>query len=422
MAEKKMSLSEVIKKNLSRKIETDTYLDLSKAQDIKCVPTGSLIIDKVLGLEGIPRGRITELFGAEASGKTTVAMSVCLQAQKEGGVCAYLDFEQAFNVEYAQKMGIDLSPDKFALLQPNTFEEGWEIVRELVNTAKVDVLVIDSVSGMTPAKVLAAEVDAEAQIGILARLMSRFMAEMSKKVNQSQTALILINQLRSRIKASPYDTGPDVETTGGKAIKYYASIRMEFQKKKTETIKVKNPVDGTETDQPLSNIVAAINRKNKLAIPYKKADFVLRLGEGIDNVRSVIDIAVNIGLLQKGSGGWHWGRKDFPLKADSEYMNHEGKIQGIEQVRKYMLKNSDVFGTLVDRIYVEQDSTVAAEAKLEEEKEDDIAAIADAVVEQESKPKAKGKAAKKEVKKKVDEATAEPSDELGFEEEGTHLE
>jgi len=412
MAEaKKMSLSDVIKKELSKKIDQDTYLDLSKAREIDCVPTGSLIIDKVLGLDGIPRGRITELFGAESSGKTTVAMSVCLEAQKAGGTCAYLDFEQAFNVEYAMRMGIDLDPNKFALMQPNTFEEGWQICRDLVEKAQIDVLVIDSVSAMIPKKVLEAEVDAEAQIGILARYMSRFMGDMVKKINQSQTALILINQLRSRIKSSPYDTGPDVDTTGGKALKFYSSIRMEFQKKKTETVSMKNELDGTDIDQPVAVTVSAINRKNKIAIPYKKADFVIRLGNGIDNVRSVIDIGVNLGLIQKGGGGMFWGRRDFPLKPDTEFMNDEGKIKGIESLRAYVLKNPEMFEALIDRIYVPQDPEAIQRGKAEEV---DIESFANQAVEEETKPKAKGKAAKKETKKKVDSAVKGVSQELGF--------
>lgn len=362
---KRLPMSEIIKKLSANKlVGKDSYYDPKKSHLVECIDTGSIIINKVLGLDGIPKGRVTEIYGAESSGKSTLVQTLAVECIKNGGKVLYLDYEQAFDKKYAAEMGIDLdNPDVIQLWQPETFEEGYVIVREFLENSHVDLVVVDSVAAMTPEKILKAEISKELQLGLMARMMTQFISEMTKRISQTNTAMVVVNQIRSRIKTSMYDAGPDTDTTGGRALKFYASIRLELKQKKIEVkADQRNDVDGTKEDKPIGMIVTAINRKNKLAIPYKKADFVIRFGEGIDNVRSAVDIAVNLGLIIK-NGAWFHFRKGFPAEIDTEFMSKDGDMQGIEEVRAYLVKHPTVLTDLLNRIYVNADKEVEKESK-----------------------------------------------------------
>jgi recombination protein RecA len=408
---KRPRLSAVVKE-VNKQVDTDTFLDLSKPPTVDCIPTGSIIVDKVLGIPGIPRGRITELFGGEACGKTTLSIHTAIQAQKLGEPVAFLDYEQAFHHGYAQHLGLNVDdPDMFAFAQPKTFEEGWTIIRKFLEAKAVGLIIVDSVSAMTPRKILNAEIEKDVQLGLMARMMSQFMAETTKKLADSNTAMILINQVRSRIKTSMYDAGPDTDTSGGKALKFYASIRLEMKAKNTEYAVMINEIDGTKDEKaPVSNIVTAINRKNKLAVPYKKADLVVRFGEGIDNLRSLIDIGINLNLVKK-SGAWFSASRKINWPYDPELMSEESQaLQGMEDVRKYLTKNKDAYNSLVNAIYVKPDDEVAKETK---EQEVDIENFAEKIAVEEGKStKRKGSKTKKEIREKVAVAAAESTEGL----------
>lgn len=381
------------------------------------MPTGSLIVDKVLGCGGIPRGRITEIFGGESCGKTTLSIHCAIQAQKLGEPVVFLDYEQAFHHGYAQAIGLNVKdPDMFAFSQPLTFEDGWIIVRNLLETRAAGLIVIDSVSAMTPKKILNAEIEKDVQIGLMARMMSQFMAETTKKLTESNTAMILVNQVRNKIKTNQYEEGPNTDTSGGKALKFYASIRLEMKAKSVETAVQINDIDGTKDEKaPVSNIVTAINRKNKVAVPYKKADLVIRFGEGIDNLRSMIDIGINLNLIKKGGGGVFTASRKLNWVYDEEFMAEEThSIKGMEDLRKYLNKHPDAHDSLANNIYVKPDAEVAEESKKEEEDIESFAekAAAAAVEEDAKTSKRKGSKAKKETRERVAKAAEESTEEV----------
>jgi len=403
--EKPKSLSDIIKsKILSVKgFDRDSYLDLNNPQKVDCISTGSVIIDKVLGISGIPRGRVTELFGAESSGKSTIACTIAREAQRQGLSVAYFDYENAFVHTYAKKLGVDLHPDRLALFNPPTFEEGWFAIRALLtNPSDLGLIICDSVSAMTPKAILEAKVDENAQIGLQARFMSRFLAECVQRLKDANVAMLLVNQVRSRIKTSMYDPGPDTDTSGGRALKFYATIRLELVKRGVETIDGINDLDGTDEKQAISNTVTCINRKNKLALPYRKADFVIRFGEGVDNVRSLIDIAVNLNIIRK-TGSWFEFR-GFDFEADSKYLNDENKIQGIESVRDYMNAHPSSYRAMAQAIFerdpLAQDRDAQDQGKKDEE---DIEEFAKKEIAK-SEPKKKGRGSKKAAEQQVDDA------------------
>jgi recombination protein RecA len=362
--QKKVSMSELVKKLAAKSDDKDLFYSKERHREIECIDTGSIIINKVIGLDGIPKGRITEIFGMESSGKSTLVQSLAIQCLKNGGKVLYLDYEQAFDTEYARKQGLDIDdPDTFILAQPKTFEEGFAICREFLDCVEgLDLIIIDSVAAMTPSKILNAEIEKELQIGLMARHMAQFCAEMTKTISKTNTAMVVVNQVRSRIKTNMYDAGPDTDTTGGKALKFYASLRLELRHRKIETISTTNDIDGTPEDKPVGMLCQVINRKNKVANPYRKAEFAIRFGEGIDNVRSVIDVSENLGLIKK-AGAWFNFRKDIPFDLDEDLMTQEGKMQGLETVREYLVKHTKVLATLVDNIYVEKDDEVERESK-----------------------------------------------------------
>lgn len=287
---------------------------------VDVIPTGSLALDIALGIGGIPRGRVTEIFGQEASGKTTLALHIIAEAQKLGGTAAFLDAEHALDPFYAQKLGIDV--DNLLLSQPDTGEQALEIVDVLVRSGAIDVVVIDSVAALVPRAEIEGEMG-DAHMGLQARLMSQALRKISGSVSKSRTACIFINQVREKIGII---FGSPETTPGGRALKFWASVRIE-------TRKIDNIKRGGES---VGVRVRAKVVKNKLAPPFRTAEFDILFGTGIDKAGDVLETAVATGYITK-SGSW--------------YTLGEQRIgQGKEAARTYLLEHPDLLKSIEDRI------------------------------------------------------------------------
>ena len=317
-------------------------IDPKNRIDVDVISTGSIVLDKILGCGGMPRGRIIEIFGPESVGKTTLGIACCVEAQREGGFATYVDFEQAIHLGYAQAMGLDLSDSKFAFFQPNYFEMGAQVIYDYTKLVQSDIIVVDSVTAMIPKKVYeSGPQDPSKGMGLQARLMSSFLNLISKEIKKTNTVLIFINQMRSNIKMSQYDAGPDWTTSGGKSLPYYSTIRVRLKPGKTEYANVMNDVTGDKEKLPISNFVKAEGFKNKIGFPKRKGEFVIRYGEGLDNARSIIQVAERQKIIKK-SGSW------YEYKKESEPGHF--KRQGVEAVRRYLMEHMDVLGMVMDDV------------------------------------------------------------------------
>ncbi len=280
--------------------------------DIETIPTGALSLDIALGVGGLPRGRIIEIYGPESSGKTTVALHCVAEAQKMGGTCAFIDAEHALDPNYASIIGVDV--DNLLLSQPDTGEQALDITETLVRSGCIDVIVIDSVAALVPKAEIEGEMG-DSHVGLQARLMSQGLRKLTGIIAKSGTVCIFINQLREKIGVM---FGNPETTTGGRALKFYSSVRLDVRK--TETLK-----NGTEV---VGNHVRVKVVKNKVAPPFKEAEFDILYGQGISKEGSIIDLAVENNIIDK-SGAW------FAYKGN--------KIgQGKENARQYLIDNPDV--------------------------------------------------------------------------------
>ena len=295
------------------------------------ISTGSISIDNALGIGGVPRGRVVEIFGPEASGKTTLALQVISQAQRRGGTAAFVDAEHALDPTYASKLGVDL--DNLLVSQPDNGEQALEIVEVLVRSGGADVVVVDSVAALVPR----AEIDGEmgdAQVGLQARLMSQALRKLTGVVSKSRTCLIFINQLRVKIGVM---FGNPETTTGGRALKFYSSVRIDIRR--IGAIK-----DG---DQVIGNRTRVKIVKNKVAPPFRMAEFDLIYGEGVSREGDLLDLAVDRRIVEK-SGTWF-------------SYNGERLGQGREKVKLFLKQNPDTFDTIDARVRKELGLTADAE-------------------------------------------------------------
>jgi len=289
-------------------------------QEVKVIPTGSLSLDLALGVGGIPRGRVTEIYGQEASGKTTLALHVLAEAQKAGGVAAFIDAEHALDVNYAKKLGINT--DDLLISQPDYGEQALDIAEILVRSGAVDALVIDSVAALAPKAEIEGEMG-DAHVGLQARLMSQALRKLTGVISKSQTAVIFINQIRMKIGVM---FGSPETTPGGTALKFYASVRLDIRK--VGTIK-----EGQETVGSRTRVRVV---KNKLAPPFKEAEFDIIHGQGISREGDVLDLATERGIVER-LGTWY---------------SYKGERlgQGRENVKAFLREHPDILRALEEEI------------------------------------------------------------------------
>ncbi|MCM8745772.1 recombinase RecA [Thermomicrobium sp. CFH 73360] len=293
--------------------------DASKLQ-VDVIPTGAIALDLALGVGGIPRGRITEIFGPESSGKTTLALHVIAQAQRMGGIAAYIDAEHAFDPVYAERLGVDL--DNLLISQPDTGEQALEITETLVRSGAVDVVVIDSVAALVPRAEIEGEMG-DAHVGLQARLMSQALRKLTGAISRSKTAVIFINQLRMKIGVM---YGNPETTTGGNALKFYASVRLDIRK--VDAIKEGNETVGTRVRVKVV--------KNKVAPPFRQAEFDIMYNEGISVAGNLLDVATDLGIIRK-SGAWY-------------YLGEERLGQGRENAKAFLKANPELMREIEQRI------------------------------------------------------------------------
>ncbi|QTV79568.1 recombinase RecA [Microbacterium sp. NIBRBAC000506063] len=279
---------------------------------VEVIPTGSIALDVALGVGGLPRGRIIEIYGPESSGKTTLTLHAIANVQRAGGIAAFIDAEHALDPDYAQKLGVDI--DQLLVSQPDTGEQALEIADMLVRSGSIDLVVIDSVAALVPRAEIEGEMG-DSHVGLQARLMSQALRKLTGGLNQTGTSMIFINQLREKIGVF---FGSPETTAGGKALKFYASVRLDIRR--IETLK-----DGTDA---VGNRTRVKVVKNKMAPPFKQAEFDILYGTGISREGSLIDFGVEHGIVKK-SGSWY--------TYDGDQLG-----QGKENARNFLLKNDDV--------------------------------------------------------------------------------
>ena len=284
------------------------------------IPTGSLALNAALGVGGYPKGRIIEIYGPESSGKTTLAIHAIAEAQKAGGIAAFIDAEHAFDRFYAKKLGVDV--DELLISQPDNGEQALEIADQLIRSSAIDIIVIDSVAALTPKAEIEGDMG-DNKVGLQARLMSQALRKLTSTISKTNTTCIFINQLREKIGVM---FGNPETTTGGNALKFYASVRLDIRR--VTTLK-----DG---DTPIGNQVRVKIVKNKVAPPFRKAEFEITFGEGISHVGEIVDLGVELGIIKK-SGSW--------------FSYGETRLgQGRDAVKKIIKDNPDLADELEQKI------------------------------------------------------------------------
>ncbi len=304
--------------NIEKNFGKGSIMKLGDADktEAEAIPTGSVSLDIALGIGGIPKGRIIEVYGPESSGKTTVTMHMIAETQKRGGIAGFIDAEHAFDPVYAKNIGIDI--DNLYISQPDNGEQALEIAELMIRSGAIDILVIDSVAALVPKAEIDGDMD-DLQVGLHARLMSKAMRKLTAVINKSNCAVVFINQIRDKIGVM---FGNPETTTGGKALKFYSSVRMEIRR--TEILK--------QAGNPIGNHTRVKVVKNKMAPPFKEAEFDIMYGEGISREGDLIDLAVKADVIKK-SGAW--------------YAYEGSKIgQGRDNAKKYLKENPEVMNVV----------------------------------------------------------------------------
>lgn len=337
---KKMAAIETVMNQIEKQYGKGSIVKLgsNKTLDIESIPTGSLALDIALGIGGVPKGRIIEIYGPESSGKTTISLSIIAEAQKLGGAAAFIDAEHALDPTYAKKLGVNT--DELIVSQPDTGEQALEIVEALVRSNAIDVLVVDSVAALVPRAEIEGEMG-DSHIGLQARLMSQALRKLTAAINKSNCIVIFINQLREKIGIM---FGNPETTAGGRALKFYASVRLDIRK--IDTIK--------NGDTFLGNRARVKVIKNKVASPFKQAEFDIMYNEGISKEGNLVDVGVNEEIVQK-SGAW-FAYNDIRLG------------QGRENAKIYLKENPEIALEIENKIRAKHDLPLCNEQIYKDEK------------------------------------------------------
>ena len=296
-----------------------------QVKKIDAIPTGAINLDLALGIGGIPRGRIIEIFGPESSGKTTLSLHILAEAQKLGGVAAFIDAEHALDIQYAKKLGVDV--DNLIISQPDTGEQGVDIVDSLVRSNAVDIVIVDSVAALVPRAEIEGDMN-DAQMGLHARLMSKALRRLTGAISKSGSTIVFINQLREKI-GNPY--GNPKTTTSGRALKFYSSVRLDIRK--VEVLK--------EGENAVGNKVKVKIVKNKVAPPFKTVEFDIMYGEGISKLGTILDLAADYDIIKK-AGSWY--------SYESEKIG-----QGREKAKVFLKENPKILEEVEKKLYAKLD-------------------------------------------------------------------
>ena len=295
-------------------------MNADSIEDVAVIPSGSITLDMALGVGGYPKGRIIEIYGPESSGKTTLAIHAIAEAQKAGGIAAFIDAEHAFDSFYAQKLGVDI--DNLLISQPDNGEQALEIADSLIRSSAIDIIVIDSVAALTPKAEIEGDMG-ESKMGLQARLMSQALRKLTASISKTKTVCVFINQLRDKIGIV---YGNPETTTGGNALKFYSSVRIDIRK--ASSIK-----DGEEQ---LGSRVKVKVVKNKVAPPFRRAEFDIMFGEGISKIGEILDLGVDMGVIKKAGSWFSYGDRKL--------------AQGLDSVKELLTKDTELCAEIEEKV------------------------------------------------------------------------
>lgn len=358
--EKAMSPEEYYKK--VAKDDKDSIVELDK-KSFDFIPTGSWVLNYLIGdgtnqgkPGGLPRGHYVEVFGDESSGKTTLALSACKQVQLAGGLPVFVDYERSFHETYARNMGINLDKNSFILIEPKNLEHGAKMMADTL-LMKPWLIVVDSVSAMVPKAYFDGAVDDAGKIGEQARQISRILPFFLTHIRRANTCILFTNQLRSIIKKSQYIPGPDEETSGGRALKYYSHVRIKLRKVNVEKISAKNLVTGKTDKDPVNLVVKASVVKNKVDRPFLSGPLYIRFGEGFDNIMSMIELGINTNVINKKGAFYSFTHNNEDIF----------KVRGKEELRNLLTNNDKTYNLLIQSLTFKEDKQARKEAVKEDQ-------------------------------------------------------